>query len=265
VLYPDVLGTYGDGGNAVVLAQRLRWRGLAAEIVQASLGSPVPASASVYLLGGGEDAPQALAAAELRHHGVLGRAVEGGAAVLVVCAGLQVVGSRFLAAGSVHEGVGLVDASTVAALPRRAVGELVVDGGETGLPVLSGYENHAGATVLGPGVVPLGRVRSGIGNGAAGVDGFVAGRVVGTYLHGPALARNPALADLVLTLALGPLPPGNDELRAADEDAGDLRAERLAVGAEGGGAPASGWRGRAVAVSRRVERLARGRRQRGDR
>jgi lipid II isoglutaminyl synthase (glutamine-hydrolysing) len=233
VVYPDLLGTYGDGGNAIVLAQRLRWRGVAAAVVPIALGTPLPSSADVYVLGGGEDAPQSLAADELRRSRALGTAVDGGAVVLAVCAGLQVVGTRFLTAEGVREGAGLVDVSTERGLARRAVGELVVDPAEGGLPVLTGYENHAGASRLGAGVAPLGRVRVGVGNGEGGVDGFVAGRILGTYLHGPVLARNPAVADLLLGWVVGELPGGDERLAAADAAAAVLRDERLTAAAAG--------------------------------
>jgi len=229
LVYPELLGTYGDGGNAVILAERLRWRGVAAEVVRAELGAPLPRTSDIYLLGGGEDAPQSLAAAELRRDGALGAAVAAGAVVLGVCAGLQVLGTKFAAGGTEHAGVGVVGAESVRRLRRRAVGELAVEpASELGLPRLSGYENHASRTVLGPGVSPLGRVVAGVGNGDRS-DGVIAGRVVGTYLHGPVLARNPELADLLLGWVLGELPPLDPRGEAADRDAVALRAGRLAA------------------------------------
>jgi CobQ-like glutamine amidotransferase family enzyme len=229
LVYPDLLGTYGDAGNARILVERLRWRGIGAEMVTVRLGEAVPATCELYVLGGGEDRPQALAAAELRASGSLSSAVDRGAAVLAVCAGVQVVGTRFLTADGVCDGVGLVDLETERALPVRAVGELAVDPDPgLGLPRLSGYENHAGATRLGPGLRPLGAVASGVGNGGGGDDdGFVHGRALGTYLHGPVLARNPELADLLLSWVVGDLPPlGRPEV---DPDARALRDERLAA------------------------------------
>jgi CobQ-like glutamine amidotransferase family enzyme len=227
VVYPDLLGTYGDGGNAVILAKRLQWRGLDAEVVTVPLGTPLPRTCDIYVLGGGEDAPQALAAATLRDEGALTAAVDDGAAVLAVCAGFQVIGTRFRTSDGIHDGVGLVDCETTDALATRAVGELVVDPDPAlGLPRLSGYENHASATTLGPGVRALGQVAHGIGNGNA-ADGCVVGKVFGTYLHGPVLARNPELADLVLRAVvsdLSDLPPS-----AADDEAQQLRQERLAA------------------------------------
>ena len=228
VVYPDLLGTYGDGGNARVLAQRLRWRGIGADIVTVPLGTALPDSCDIYVLGGGEDGPQSLAADELRREGALVRAAERGAAVLAVCAGLQVIGSAFRGSEGIRDGVGLVDAHTTGALDVRAVGELVVEPAtHLGLPRLSGYENHAGITTLGPGVDPFGQVVGGVGNGTTpAFDGFVSGHVIGTYLHGPALARNPELADLVLGWVVGTLPA----LEAGiDDDAHELRAERFAA------------------------------------
>ena len=224
LLYPELLGTYGDGGNATVLAQRLRWRNIPAEVVDVHAGEAVPRGCQIYLMGGGEDAPQTLASRELRSNGALTAAVEGGAAVLAVCAGLQVLGHRFAGEdGKAHEGLGLLDCETHRDDGPRRVGEVVVTPDPSlDLPPITGYENHGGVTALGPDAKPLGRVVVGHGNDCGdGSEGIVNGRVVGTYLHGPVLARNPALADYLLSSALGPL----DSLDDAEVDA--LRKERL--------------------------------------
>jgi CobQ-like glutamine amidotransferase family enzyme len=224
LLYPELLGTYGDGGNAAVLVQRLRWRSIPAEVVDVHAGEPIPRSCQLYLMGGGEDAPQALAAHELRSGAVLTEAVDAGAAVLAVCAGLQVLGNRFVGEdGKPHDGLGLLDCETHRDDRPRRVGEVVVTPDPSiDLPELTGYENHGGVTTLGPTAQPLGRVVVGHGNdGGDGTEGIVNGRVVGTYLHGPVLARNPALADHLLSSVLGPLEPIDD----GEVDA--LRKERL--------------------------------------
>jgi len=221
VPYPELLGTYGDGGNGVVLAQRLRWRGLAAEIVAPALADPLPAACDAYVLGGGEDAPQTLATDRLRAHDLAGL-VDRGAVVLAVCAGLQLLGRSFTAAdGSTVPGLGILDCAT---RPKgtRMIGELVVEPTAFALPRLTGFENHGGITELGPAAVPFGTVLAGSGNGAAGVEGVVQGHVIGTYLHGPVLARNPALADLLLSWLL------DVELDPLDDALIDgLRAERF--------------------------------------
>jgi lipid II isoglutaminyl synthase (glutamine-hydrolysing) len=239
LVYPELLGTYGDRGNAVVLVQRARWRGIPAALVEVAADAPMPASLDIYLLGGGEDDPQHLAAANLRAaRGALDQALHGGAVMLAVCAGFQLVGHRYvLADGSVLDGVGLLDLETRAS-PDRLIGEVVVEP-ELPLPPITGFENHSGRTTLGPGVAPLGRVVVGGGNGDGhGVDGVRHGRIVGTYLHGPVLPRNPALADHLLQLAVGDaaLAP----LDATWEER--LRAERLDASTARG--PRRWWRER---------------------
>jgi lipid II isoglutaminyl synthase (glutamine-hydrolysing) len=225
VLAHDLLGTYGDLGNGIVLAARLRWRGHGAELVVHEGGTPAPASADLYLLGGGEDAPQSLAYAELAATDALARALDAGAVLLGVCAGYQLLGHRFRTTdGRDLPGFGLLDVETRPGegVPR-AVGEIsVAPDPALGLPTLTGFENHGGHTYLGSGATPLGHVLAGVGNtGVDGTEGAYSGRIVGTYLHGPVLVRNPALADLLLSWVVGPLGP------LAEPEVDALRSERL--------------------------------------
>ena len=228
LVYQSLLGIYGDRGNATVLARRLAWRGFDAVLTVVEPGDPLPDTGHVYLLGGGEDAAQVSAVRALRADGGLHRAVDRGAVVFAVCAGYQIVGRSFTvadgsgpgASDQVVEGLGLLDVTTTRG-PVRAVGEILSRwrgrDGDDGL--LSGFENHGGYTRLGPGAEPLADVESGVGNCGDGTEGAVSGTVIGTYPHGPVLARNPALADHLLQLALrtelAPLHrPEIDELRA---------------------------------------------------
>lgn len=226
-VYPDLLGTYGDRGNGIVLQHRARLRGLDTTLDEVPSDVPLP-RADLYCVGGGEDGPQQLAVERLERDGTLRRAIDDGAVVLAVCAGPQILGRSFPGAdGMRSEGLGILAVDTVGGAASRAVGEVVVEA-PAPIGTLSGFENHSGRTVRDEGVDPLGRVVVGVGNGD-GTDGVLAGRVLATYLHGPVLARNPALADRLLALAL-------DVERLARLDAGPpeaLHAERLA---------ASGWR-----------------------
>jgi lipid II isoglutaminyl synthase (glutamine-hydrolysing) len=227
VVYPDLLGTYGDGGNGLIVARRAEWRGCPVELLQAVSDRPLP-EADIYCLGGGEDGPQVRAARTLIDDGTLARRAADGAVVLAVCAGFQIVGRSFPGAdGAVHEGLGLLAMDTVKGEGPRAVGEVLVEPTALPeLPVLSGFENHGGRTALAEGAQPLGRVSVGVGNGTGrGDEGAVAGRIVGTYLHGPALARNPALADVLLSWALE-----QPSLAPLDDATSErLRDERLAT------------------------------------
>ena len=202
VLMPEVLGTYGDSGNALILAERARRRGIDAEVVHVGLTEEIPESLDIYTLGGGEDTAQALAADKFRGTSGLARALDAGRPLLAICASLQVLGHWY------------EDARGARVRPQghRAIGELVCEPVLEGLTqTLTGFENHGGGTVLGPEASPLGRVISGVGNGTpqgekapeVRYDGAVQGSIIATYMHGPALARNPELADLLLERATG--------------------------------------------------------------
>jgi CobQ-like glutamine amidotransferase family enzyme len=224
LVLPDVMGTYGDGGNAVVLRQRLRLRGMAAEIVEITLSDAVPAELDLYTLGGAEDYAQRLATKHLIRYPGLQQAVSRGAPVLAICAAIQVLGHWYeTSAGERVDGVGLLDVTT-SPQAVRTIGEVVSRPLLPGLAEpLTGFENHRGGTVLGSSARPLGAVTKGAGNRAGdGFDGAVQGSVVATYMHGPCLARNPELADLLLSRVVGELPPLDlDEVAL-------LRRERLA-------------------------------------
>ena len=222
-IYPDLLSTYGDRGNLLILARRADLRGLPVECHEVRSDQPLPAEGDIYLLGGGEDGPQALAAQRLIADGGLHRAVTRGAVVFAVCAGYQLLGSSFFAKGAKCSGLSLLDLHSDRG-PSRAVGELAgeVDA-SLGVPALTGFENHGGRTHLGADVKPLARVTAGVGNDGQ-TEGAWLGKVLGTYSHGPALARNPAIADVLLRWASGAtLEPIDD--RWPDR----LRAERLAA------------------------------------
>lgn len=213
-LYPDLLNLYGDRGNIIVLVERARRRGFEAVVHEAGLGDRIdPDGADLFFIGGGEDRQQRIASADLvrAKRGPLEEAVAGGAVVLAVCGGYQLVGRFYRPAeGDDLPGVGLLDLWTEHPGPgaRRLIGNLVVQP-EGGDPPLVGFENHGGRTRLGPGARPLGRVVSGFGNnGEDGWEGAVSRRVYGTYLHGPLLPKNPAFADRLIREALGRRHPG---------------------------------------------------------
>ena len=237
-LYPTTMNTYGDRGNVAALTRRAALRGLALKWHAVERGDEPPARCDLVFMGGGQDrVQQALAADLARLRPWLAAVIADGAVVFAVCAGLQLLGRRYVAAdGSELAGLGLLDLETLAAKPGewRLIGNVVADvselgglagdgldtGGDTGdtgrttsgtgvpLPaggathLLVGFENHGGRTFLGA-TQPLGRVRCGFGNnGADGGEGVRAGRVIATYLHGPVLPKNAWLTDHLLAQAL---------------------------------------------------------------
>jgi lipid II isoglutaminyl synthase (glutamine-hydrolysing) len=225
-IYPDLLSTYGDRGNLLMLSRRAALRGIEVEPIGVNSDQAVPREGDIYLLGGGEDLPQVLAARRLLADGGLTAAAARGAVVFAVCAGYQLIGEVFGGAqGEPVQGLGLIDLRSGRG-DRRGVGEITADVDPAlGVDRLTGFENHQGMTNRGPGAKPLASVRVGVGNGD-GTEGAYAGRILGTYLHGPALVRNPALADLLLTWATGRLAPLPE---SAEVWTTRLRAERLAA------------------------------------
>ena len=211
LVYPEVLGTYGDRGNAIALAHRARGRDLPLRVLPVERGEALPTQGDVYLVGGGEDAATLLAWRRLRDEPALATAVDGGAVCFGVCAGYQLLARSFAGPdGQPREGLGLLDV-TCARRSHRAVGEVLAESGDPAIGFLTGFENHQGDARLGPAARPLGRLVTGVGNGHGRSEGAVQGRVVGTYLHGPALVRNDGLADRLLELVTGPLAPYDDE------------------------------------------------------
>lgn len=221
-LLPELLGTYGDQGNVATLSWRLSKRGIANEVINASAYEQLPNDGDFYLLGGGEDDAQVAAVELLRKQGTLNNALQNGAQIFAVCAGFQLLGTSFPASGNrTIVGLSLLPVITEPATPR-SVGELLTDstitsastgsliGSVTGVEIgkLTGFENHAGQTRFVEKLQPLGTVIKGVGNHVKeACDGAVTDQIIATYMHGPALVRNPKLADYFLSRKLGALEP----------------------------------------------------------
>lgn len=209
-VYPGSMFPQGDGGNLRMLEHRARARGIETETLAAPIGDPLP-EGDLYLLQGAEDEDQPVVARRLAEEGTLARAAAAGKVVVGIGAGYEILGRSFDPPdGTTTEGLGLLDARTTMGehVDNRVVTRPAA---RLGLPALVGYEWHRGRTVLGPAAEPLAEVEVGTCNGGEPpTDGAVQGHVLGTYLHGPLLPRNPELADLLLGWALGralePLP-----------------------------------------------------------
>lgn len=223
LVYPEMLGLYGDRGNALALRHRARGRGIDTRIVEVGVSDPIPADGDIYLVGGAEDASMLVAMDAMRRSTTLPQALAEGRPCLAVCAGLQLIGRSFTGPDRrVHEGLGLLDVTCDRLSGERAVGEILLESTGPDFGIITGFENHFGDAVLGPDAAPLGRVRVGVGNGRDGVEGAIQGQILATYLHGPVLVRNPRLADHLLTAAVGhPLEP------LPDPQVERLRRERM--------------------------------------
>src|SRR2546422_2472353 len=202
-LYPDLMNIYGDRGNVIALAQRARWRGLEVEIRPYSVGEWTDADwPDVWFFGGGQDQGQDIVGADLaaKNGAALKHAVEQGAAIFSVCGGYQLLGHEYVPEDApAIGGLGILDVTTRAG-KKRFVGNLLADSPDG---QLIGFENHSGRTHLGDRAKPLGTVVVGNGNnGEDKTEGAVQGKVIGCYLHGSCLPKNPWLADRLLGWAL---------------------------------------------------------------
>jgi lipid II isoglutaminyl synthase (glutamine-hydrolysing) len=217
-LYPSVMSQYGDRGNVLTIVKRCQWRGIDVTVDELEVGDRIDADrVDMLLVGGGADAQQRIVCDDLlKVKGeAIRTAVSEGAAAFAVCAGYQLWGHYYrTATGEELPGLGIFDAHTVHRAAQtgtkldtisragsvRAVGNLVVQWGDR---VLVGFENHGGRTYLRGGAQPLGRILAGGGNNSEdGSEGCMVRNAIGTYLHGPAFPKNPALADHLIQAAL---------------------------------------------------------------
>ena len=230
-LFPELLNLYADRGNIAVLRARAEARGIPVEVAAVKLGQPLDlAEASLVLLGGGSDREQAVVGRELsRYRADLLAAVEAGMPLLAVCGGYQLLGEYYeLPDGGRIPGLSLVEMATAAG-GRRLIGNIAVtwtdaEGGR-GPRTVVGFENHGGRTRHA--YPPFGTVLKGCGNnGEDGREGLRYRNVLGTYIHGPLLPKNPHVADWLLGQALAYAGMGRAEDLAALDDELEWRAHR---------------------------------------
>lgn len=206
-LYPGQMNLYGDRGNVLTLLRRLKWRGLDVEVVPIEVGAEVDWDRiSLVFMGGGEDSHQVLIADDFRARAdQLLKRFENGLPMLAICGAYQLLGKEYVTTNqTILPGVGYFDVRTEPGAERK-IGDVVcrVEGLDLSLATLVGFENHGGVTYLGPDATPLARVSMGSGNnGVDGSEGVVRNHVVGTYLHGSLLPKNPHLADRLISWAL---------------------------------------------------------------
>ena len=201
-LYPDLLNLYGDRGNIQCLMKRCLWRGIEAETISFELDDKIDFSnLDIVLLGGGSDREQMLVCEKLKEiQKDFKEYVEQGGVVIAICGGYQLLGNYYKTEEGIIEGLSLVDMYTEQG-ENRLIDNIVLQSELFDMPIV-GFENHGGRTFIGENK-PLGKVLYGSGNdGKSGYEGVVYKNVIGTYLHGPLLPKNPQLADELILRAL---------------------------------------------------------------
>ena len=201
-LYPDLLNLYGDRGNIQCMAMRSRWRGIEAEVKEYRLQDTVDFSGTdIVLLGGGSDREQQIVCTRLQDiRKEMQAYVEDGGTVLAVCGGYQLLGHYYDTPDGRMRGLSLVDLYTEQGDPRL-ISNVVLQSEELPYEIV-GFENHGGRTYIGENR-PFGNVVHGYGNnGTDGREGVLYKNVIGTYLHGPLLPKNPHVCDRILQQAL---------------------------------------------------------------
>lgn len=201
-LYPDLLNLYGDRGNIQCMMKRCQWRGIGAETIEYSLEDEIDFTGlDIVLLGGGSDREQMIVCRKLQEIQKSFQAyVEDYGVVIAVCGGYQLLGHYYQTDQGRMEGLHLVDLYTEQK-PGRLIDNIVLKSNLFEMPVV-GFENHGGRTRIGNNQ-PFGKVLYGSGNdGESGYEGVVYKNVIGTYLHGPLLPKNPQVCDYLITKAL---------------------------------------------------------------
>lgn len=233
-LFPELLNLYGDGGNVIALTRRLQWRGLPVEMREIGMGDAMDFSqADIVFIGGGADREQMIVKdAMVARKSELSAYVADGGVLLAVCGGYQFLGHSYAMDDVVVEGLGVIDMETVRG-EGRLIGNAVIQSDICDAPIV-GFENHGGRTTLGPDAKPLGRVlgKTFGNNGEDGFEGVHQGNLIGTYLHGPLLPKNPQVADYLISRAFDrrgdalELVPLDD---AVELEANRVMAKRLGV------------------------------------
>ncbi len=200
-LYPRDMNIYGDWGNTLVLKRRLEWHGYSVVLKEYNPGDTFPNDVDIIVGGGGQDSGQDVIQNDLLAIGdTLHKLADDNVPMLMICGLFQLFGKFFKTQdGHIIQGINLLDIETHAG-PERLTGNIITESSEFG--EIIGYENHSGQTFLGKNVIPLGKVIKGAGNnGQDDSEGARYRNVIATYMHGPLLPKNPAIADFLIEKA----------------------------------------------------------------
>ena len=203
-LYPDLLNVYGDVGNILILKHRAELRGIKVNIIHNSLNDAFDSdNYDIVLFGGGQDFEQSIVSSDLSgdKKEQLEKYIEDEKVLIAICGGYQLLGKYYTAPnGEKINGLGILDIYTESG-DTRFIGNTVIYN-EDFNEYYVGFENHSGRTQIN-GLKPMGKCIHGYGNnGSDGYEGCIYKNTYCTYFHGSLLAKNPELADRLISTAL---------------------------------------------------------------
>lgn len=204
-LYGNLLNTYGDNGNILMLQYVAKKMGITLTTEIVSIHQEFKADDfDLIFFGGGQDFEQVIVAEDLpTKKEELTHYIENDGVMLAICGGYQLLGHYYIGAhGEQIKGIGALDHYTLSQENNRFIGDTEIYNEEFD-ETYYGFENHNGMTFLGKGEKPLGKVIQGKGNnGQDQTEGVIYKNVFGSYFHGPILARNEILAKRLILTAL---------------------------------------------------------------
>lgn len=228
-LYPKDMNIYGDSGNVLVLKKRAEKRNISVNILSYNIGDSFPKNVDIVVAGGGQDSGQEKVNKDLlKIKDKLKKLAENYTPMLLICGSYQLFGNYFRTnEGKVLKGIGILNAYTEAT-NERMVGNIITESVPFG--EIIGYENHSGKTTLEGDTLPLGLVKLGAGNnGEDNTEGARYKNVIGTYLHGSLLPKNPRIADFLISKAMAKKYPDDfTKLKALDDSLAD-KARKVAI------------------------------------
>ena len=228
-LYPKDMNIYGDSGNVLVLKKRAEKRNISVNILSYNIGDSFPKNVDIVVAGGGQDSGQEKVNKDLlKIKDKLKKLAENYTPMLLICGSYQLFGNYFRTnEGKVLKGIGILNAYTEAT-NERMVGNIITESVPFG--EIIGYENHSGKTTLEGDILPLGLVKLGAGNnGEDNTEGARYKNVIGTYLHGSLLPKNPKIADFLISEAMAKKYPDDfTKLKALDDSLVD-KARKVAI------------------------------------
>jgi CobQ-like glutamine amidotransferase family enzyme len=229
-LYPQLMNTYGDRGNIIVLTKRSQWRDIDVEVKYLNEGFSVKdlQACNLLFMGGAQDKQQQIVSEDLKKDKVkvLSEMINDDIPGLYICGAYQFLGKYYKEADSTMiDGLGIFDLYTEnpGVDVKRLIGNIeasfchpeLVSGSKT----LVGFENHGGRTYLGKNIQPMAKVLNGYGNnGQDHTEGAIYKNSFGSYMHGPILPKNPWFADLLIQKALVKKYKAEVELKKIDDE-----------------------------------------------